>query len=166
MFDVQCSVFDVFFVVSNPKEIAEKYLRIAYEHQMAGRLNEAVEGYTRSIEAHPTAEAYTFRGWAYSFLGRISDAIEVDPEFGNPYNDIGAYLIELGRFEEAIPWLEKATRAARYDPRHFPHFNLARIYLQIYEYGKARMHLRKSLELEPGYDAAHAEMAKLIARLN
>ena len=159
--------------MDTPREKAEQYLRIAYEHQMAGRLNEAVKGYTRSIEAHPTAEAYTFRGWAYSFLGRISDAIaeckqaiEVDPEFGNPYNDIGAYLIEFGRFEEAIPWLEKATRAARYDPRHFPHFNLARIYLQIYEYGKARMHLRKSLELEPGYDAARAEMAKLIAKLN
>jgi hypothetical protein len=23
-------------------------------------------------------------------------AIEVDPDFGNPYNDIGAYLIEQG----------------------------------------------------------------------
>ena len=51
---------------------------------------------------YPTAEAYTFLGWTYHFQGRIEDAIaeckraiEVDPEFGNPYNDIGAYLIEL-----------------------------------------------------------------------
>ena len=30
-------------------------------------------------------------------------AIEIDPDFGNPYNDIGVYLIDLNRFEEAIP---------------------------------------------------------------
>ena len=48
--------------------------------------------------------------------GRLEEAIEechkaiaVDPTFGNPYNDIGAYLIEMGRLDEAIPWLERAT---------------------------------------------------------
>src|SRR5207253_8419965 len=35
-------------------------------------------------------------------------AIAVDPTFGNPYNDIGAYLIERGEHAQAIPWLEKA----------------------------------------------------------
>jgi tetratricopeptide (TPR) repeat protein len=65
---------------------------------------------------HPTAEAHTFLGWTYHFQGRLDDAIaeckraiEIDPEFGNPYNDIGAYLIELKRFDGAIPWLERAT---------------------------------------------------------
>ena len=58
---------------------------------------------------------YTFRGWAVSFLGDLDAAIEdckrairIDPDFGNPYNDIGAYLIEQEEWEEAIPWLEKA----------------------------------------------------------
>jgi len=64
-------------------------------------------------------EAHTFLGWTYHFQGRIEEAIAecklaigLDPEFGNPYNDIGAYLIELGRFEEAIPWLEQPRRRA------------------------------------------------------
>ena len=76
----------------------------AYEHHMAGRLEEAMAGYRRSIAAHPTAEAHTFLGWAMSFQGRHEEAIAqcklaiaVDPTFGNPYNDIGAYLIEMGR---------------------------------------------------------------------
>jgi len=66
-----------------------------------------------------------------SFPGRVEEAIvsasahRVDPDLGT-YNDIGAYLIELGRFEEAIPWLERATEARRYEPRHFPHYNLGR----------------------------------------
>jgi tetratricopeptide (TPR) repeat protein len=71
-----------------------------YRAHMDGDLERAVELYTKSIELSPTAEAYTFRGWAYSHMGRTDDAIaechkaiEVDPDFGNPYNDIGAYLI-------------------------------------------------------------------------
>jgi len=80
--------------------------RQAYEQQMRGELDEAIVLYTRSIETYPTAEAYTFRGWVYSFQGKMDEAIaeckkaiEVDPTFGNPYNDIGAYLVEQGRLD-------------------------------------------------------------------
>ena len=142
-------------------EPAEEYFRRAYEAQMAGELDEAVFLYRKSIELAPTAEAHTFLGWTYSFqrkyreaIAECRHAIDVDPGFGNPYNDIGAYLIELGRWEEAIPWFEKAIEAPRYDPRHFPHFNLARVYIQIYEYEKAIHHLRRALELEPRYASA------------
>ena len=92
----------------------------AMRFHMNHELERAVELYTKSIEVFPTAEAYTFRGWAFEGMGRIDDAIaechraiEVDPAFGNPYNDIGAYLIAKDELDEAIPWLEKAkTRAA------------------------------------------------------
>ncbi|HSS45154.1 MAG TPA: tetratricopeptide repeat protein [Thermoanaerobaculia bacterium] len=63
---------------------------------LAGDLHEAIALFTRSLQVHPTAEAYTFRGWAYSFAGRLEEAIEecrkaiaTDPTLGNPYNDIG-----------------------------------------------------------------------------
>src|SRR2546429_587406 len=90
----------------------------AYAHQMQGDLERAVELYQRSIDVCPTAEAHTFLGWTMSFQGRLEEAtreclkaIEVDPDFGNPYNDIGCYLMQQGKLEEAIPWLEKAKRA-------------------------------------------------------
>ena len=38
-------------------------------------------------------------------------AIAIDSDFGNPYNDIGASLIQLGEHDAAIPWLEKAIVA-------------------------------------------------------
>ena len=53
---------------------------------------------------------------------------QVDQTFGNPYNDIGSYLVKKGEFDEAIEWLEKAKTAPRYEPRHFPYMNLGRIY--------------------------------------
>jgi Tfp pilus assembly protein PilF len=111
-------------------EQAWKLLQQAYQSQMEGELDRAVELYKHSLEIYPTAEAHTFLGWTYHFQGKVDEAIaeckraiEVDPEFGNPYNDIGAYLIALGRFDESIPWLERATEAPRYDPRHYPYFN-------------------------------------------
>lgn len=80
---------------------------------MEGDYDRAVELYLGSLALHPTAEAYTFLGWTYHFQGKIEEAIAeckraiaVDPDFGNPYNDIGSYLIELNRYDEAIPWLE------------------------------------------------------------
>ena len=152
---------------------AQRHFQQAYEAQMQGRLEEAVAHYQRSIALHPTAEAHTFLGWAYSHQGRPDEAIaqckiaiSVDPDFGNPYNDIGAYLIELGRWDEAVPWFEKAIGASRYDPRHFPHFNLARVYIQRYDYEPALQHLRKALELEPGYGSAKREMQRILTRMN
>ena len=93
--------------------------------------------YRRSIKTFPTAEAYTFLGWTYSWMGLFDEAIEeakqaieVDPDHGNPYNDIGLYLMELGHPGEAIPWLIEATLAERYAEPQFPHLNLGRIRLQ------------------------------------
>ena len=32
--------------------------------------------YKRSLATYPTAEAHTFLGWTYSWMGRIDEAIE------------------------------------------------------------------------------------------
>ena len=149
-------------------EEARAHFQRAYEAQMAGRLDEAVDLYRRSIALHPTAEAHTFLGWTYSFQGRHEDAIAechtaiaVDPDFGNPYNDIGAYLIELDRHAEAVPWLERAKRAPRYEPRHFPYFNLARVYVKDNRPHDAIRELRGALRVEPRYEIARRELVRL-----
>ncbi len=137
-----------------PKKRAIRLLEEAYQRQMKGDLDEAVDLYQKSIEAFPTAEAYTFLGWTYSFLGRIDDAIEecrkaieVDPTFGNPYNDIGAYLLQKGEIDGAIPWLERALHAPRYESYCYPHMNLGRAF------EARRDWLRARLELIPKFDA-------------
>ena len=56
------------------QERASRLFHEAYEHQMKKELDEAVQLYKKSIEAYPTAEAYTFLGWTYSWMGRIDDA--------------------------------------------------------------------------------------------
>ena len=117
------------------KELAEEFFQKAYELQSKGELEDAIRHYQKSIDAYPTPEAHTFLGWTYSYQGRHGEAIEeckkaiqLDPDYGNPYNDIGAYLIEQGKFDEAVSWLKKAMQAKRYESYCYPHYNLGRVY--------------------------------------
>lgn len=145
----------------------------AYERQMKGHLEEATTLYKRSIDIHPTAEAYTFLGWTYSFMGKLDEAIEechraieVDPDFGNPYNDIGAYLIEKGEFDEAIPWFERAMKAKRYESPAFPHLNLGRVHERKGRWNEALDCYKHALTLNPNYALAKRALGRLISMLN
>lgn len=143
-------------------------LKEAYQYQMGGEFEMAVELYKRSLDLHPTAEAYTFLGWTYHFQGKIEQAIaeckkaiQIDPEFGNPYNDIGAYLIEIAEYDAALPWLERALQSRRYESYHYPHYNLGRIYLTKQMYGKAREHFEQALKLSPDYAVAREALERV-----
>ena len=92
---------------------------------------------------------------------QCKNAILIDPGLGNPYNDIGAYLIHQGKHDEAIPWLEKATGSARYDAYHYPWYNLGRAYAALEMFKRARECFEKALAIEPRYPAA-AEALKRI----
>jgi tetratricopeptide (TPR) repeat protein len=137
-------------------EKAMALIRRAMDHQMAGELEDSIRLYKESIALCPTADAHTYLGWAYSFQGRIDDAIaqceiaiQIDPEFGNPYNDIGVYLMQEQKIDEAIPWLEKAKQAKRYEPRHFPYLNLGRVYVAKGMLQKSLGEFREALRLNP-----------------
>ena len=158
---------------SNRETEARQRLEEAFAAQMEGDYERAVELYQSSLELHPTAEAHTFLGWTYHYQGKLLDAIseckraiELDPDFGNPYNDIGAYMIELGQFDEAIPWLQQAVEARRYEPRHFPHYNMGRAYLGKEMYGAAMRCFQESISIEPRYSLARQALESLRRLVN
>jgi tetratricopeptide (TPR) repeat protein len=153
--------------------LAAELLEKAYILQMSGYLDEAIEVYKESIEVYPTAEAHTFLGWTYSFQGKLDEAIdeckkaiEVDPDFGNPYNDIGAYLIEKELFNDAIPWLEQAIKAKRYESYHFPHYNLGRCYMAQGLMKRALEEFEKALEIAPNYTLARDAIEETSRQIN
>jgi tetratricopeptide (TPR) repeat protein len=155
-------------MAENDQEKAMELVNRAMRHQMAGELDDAIRLYKESISICPTADAHTYLGWTYSFQGKIHDAIaecekaiEIDPDFGNPYNDIGVYLMQQQRLDEAIPWLEKAKQAKRYEPRHFPYLNLGRVYAAKGMINKALEEFRGALRMNPG----DAEIARVIEEL-
>jgi len=140
---------------------------------LSGDLEEAVALFTRSLEVRPTAEAYTFRGWAYSFAGRLDDAIEechkaiaTDPAFGNPYNDIGCYLMEPGKLDGAVSRFVQAKRALRYEPRHFPYLNLGRLRAARGEFAEAILEFQGALEQAPEDPVAQQFLETLKYKVN
>ena len=155
------------------KEQAMILLDRAFRHQMKGELADAIVLYERSLAIWPTAEAHTYLGWTYSILERYDEAIvsckkaiEIDPSFGNPYNDIGAYLIELEQWEEAVPWLNKATTAQRYDSPQFPYLNLGRVHEHLGRYGTALTCYDRALEIDSFYQEAIWGKYRLLGRMN
>ncbi len=145
----------------------------AYASQMDGHYDEAIKLYKESIEIFPTAEAYTFLGWTHSFKGdydlAIAEclaAISVDATFGNPYNDIGSYLIAKGNFYDCARWFRLAMKAPRYEARAFPHFNLATVYERHGKFLKAAKHYGLAIKEQPNYSQAYKALRKLQERLN
>ena len=160
-------------VNNDRKKMSVRFFNEAYEAQMHGDIVGAIDLYQRSIEAFPTPEALTFLGWALSYLGKFEDAIqfckkaiELDPEFGNPYNDIGAYLIEMNKLDEAIPFLEQATHAKRYETQCYPYYNLGRVWEKKGMIRKAMELYQKALEEEPDYRTAQESLERLKFALN
>ena len=155
------------------QEQAEELWEQGTRELLQGRIAEAVRLFERSIEVKPTAEGHTFRGWAISYLGLLDEAIEeckkailLDPEFGNPYNDIGVYLMQKGDLGAAIPWLERAKQAKRYEPRHFPYLNLGRIYLVQGDKLRALEEFGRALEIEPDDPVALAALRSIHVTVN
>jgi tetratricopeptide (TPR) repeat protein len=155
------------------KEKAKEYLQKAYRLQMSGHLNEAIENYKASLELVDTAECRTFYGWALSFLGEYDKAIEqcqraieIDPDFGNPYNDIGAYYIQKMELDLAVPYLKQAMEAKRYATPHFPHYNYGRVLERKGDWFGARDEYRTANKMEPHYTLAKDALSRITALLN
>lgn len=116
-----------------------------------GKFEEARKQFQKANKTFQSAESMTYWGWMEYQLGNprkaislCKKAIQIDPDLGNPYNDIGSYLVVLGKEDEAIDWFKKAVRSKRYEARHYPHLNLGRIYLKKNLPFKALQEFRKA----------------------
>lgn len=145
----------------------------AYEAQLVHDYERAIELYKRSIETYPTAEAHTFLGWVYSFQKRYDEAIaecleaiQVDETLGNPYNDIGSYLLAQGDPYSSVRWFKRALLAPRYESYAFPHFNLGRVYEARKRFLEAAKHYGLALAEKPDFVEAAVALRKLQTKLN
>lgn len=152
---------------------AMRYFELGYNYQLEGELDKAVDFYQKSLEIENTAEGHTFLGWTYSFMNKYEEAIEeclmaikADPDFGNPYNDIGSYYISMAKFDDAIPWLKKAKKAKRYASPEFPFVNLGRIYENQGLLPEAMKEYKEALKINPYYTPAKFALGRLESYLN
>jgi Tfp pilus assembly protein PilF len=74
--------------------------------------------------------------------------------------------MQQDKLDEAIPWLERAKQAPRYEPRHFPYMNLGRIYVKQGKWTDALRELGTAARVAPRDAAARRALHELVGRLN
>jgi hypothetical protein len=79
-------------------------------------------------------------------------------EWGDLFHD-GCDLLEQGDYEEAIKCFKRAAIVDEKSPKAYGNIGLA--YCQIGEIEKGRQYLKRSLDLDPDYDAARMNLSSL-----
>lgn len=156
-----------------PWQQAVELFHQAYRLQREGDLAGAMRAYRQSLRLYPTAEAHTFLGAVYSILHLLDNAVsccraalDLDPTFGNAYNDLGAYLIEQGQPEAAIPLLKQALVAPRGTHGAHPYFNLGRAHEHKGQWVLAVDYYTHALQTDPGHRDAREARDRLRTKLN
>ncbi len=153
--------------------IASEYFDRAYKMHLDGKIESAIKEYQASIQIFPTAKAYAFLGWAYSLQGNFDlaideckKAIELEPDFDSAYKDIGIYLMNLDKLDEALSWLEKAVNFPDNDSKHLSYFNIGKIYDKKGDWLKASKYYNISLLLKPEYEPAQIALIRISTLFN
>ena len=140
--------------------------------QAQGDLEGAAYFFAHSLEWAETAEARVGQAQAYSYEGKLEQAVAeckkaivLDPEQGQAYNDIGVYLMQQGHDEDAEEWFQRSIVAARMPGRQFPHYNLGRIYERRRELNRAAASYQAALGEEPDFDGAKGALERVLKKL-
>lgn len=128
----------------------------------------ALETFTKAMNYLETAEILTLIGWTHSFLEDIEKAkafclkaIQKDPDYGPPYNDLGTYLLSEGQVNESLKWFELAKKALNYQNREYPYINAGRAYMAKKDLSKALDEFAHALTLAPYHHELHETVEKL-----
>ena len=101
----------------------------------------------RSMDESRSGVAAYNRGDVAGSIGQFTAAVEADPGNADALNNLGQALVRAGRAREAIPYFDRAVAAA--DAVWAYHFNRARAYSELKEWGRAVAGYREAARLFP-----------------
>ena len=160
-------------IKNNNVSIAENYFNKACNLHNRGNIIKAIENFKLSLRYNTTSKAHYWLACAYGLQGRFEAAIDqciivtlIEPDNGNPYNDVGSYLIDLCRFDEAVEWLDMALNTPINEYRYYPLYNLGRIAEAKGDWAEAITCYAEALKLKPSYKAAEVSMTRIYSYLN
>ncbi len=142
-------------VLAKSPNMIRPYTHLATAYLNAGRLDEAIDIYTRGIEVDPQrAESYNNRGNVYVIrrqydmaLKDYKKALSLDDSLVKTYNNVGIIYNRQKNFPEALKYYNKALELD--DQNSGAYFNRANIYLQLNQLEAAFKDYSRSLELDP-----------------
>lgn len=139
-----------------------------HKHMVAKKYEQATEAFKKAQNYGDTAEVLTLIAWSFSLQGKLEKAknfclkaIQKDPNYGPPYNDLGNYLLQEGHGEEALKWFELAKKCSHYQNREYPYINAGRVYLSQRKFKKAFDEFSKALTIAPNHQELHETINRL-----
>ena len=125
-------------------------------YQNAGNLPAAAACFNRSLQRKPSPEAFTQLGSVLGLMGDLDAAItqcrkavDLNPEFGVAWNDLGFYYIEKHSYDDAEKCLQKAISARIPGPQAQIYYNLSRCQASRGMVGAALSAIENSLLHDP-----------------
>jgi tetratricopeptide (TPR) repeat protein len=95
------------------------------------------------------------------------DATDKNPKLPRPYHNLGRHYGNMGYREKEIALYRQALKLERgpHDvTHHMTHYNLALAYISINQQEKAIEHLRKAIEIAPGFYNAYNDLGVLMIK--
>lgn len=164
----------------------DAYLPLGYALVRLNRHNEALETYRDALKLDSdNPEIYNNLGYIYNHTDQFNEAVKVCQEairllgqtgeafkqgyqvreqvLGHAFKNLGNAYLGLGKYEEAIDILRKATET---DPKSAAaHFNLGLAHYIAGQHAEAAESYKRALELRPGLAAAHFNLALAYIRM-
>ncbi len=146
----------------------ESLIQDGHENVFKKDLDKAMDCFTKALNYKETAEVLTLLAWVHSMDQNYEKAkslclkaIQKDPDYGPPYNDLGTYLLSQGEVDESIKWFNLAKKAVNYQNREYPYINSGRAWMAKKNFEKALDEFSKALTLAPFHEELHQTVEKL-----
>jgi Tfp pilus assembly protein PilF len=128
----------------------------------------ALEAFQKALNYQESAEILTLIGWTQSLMGQLEKAkayclraIQKDPDYGPPYNDLGSYFLTEGQIDESLKWFEMAKKSLHYQNREYPYINSGRAFMTKKDLPRALDEFSKALTIAPYHEDLHKTVEKL-----
>jgi protein O-mannosyl-transferase len=164
------TLFSHAFDVTKGNVNEDAYCNFGNLLSQAGRTDEAVSCYRRTLELNPDhAKAHTNYGLLLSDMGKTDEAIahylkalEHGPN-AEVHNNLGTLLAKMGRTDEARVHFLKALEI---NPHYGDaHYNFGLLLSNMGQTDEALAHYQKALEINPKDGGAHFNLGILLANL-
>ncbi|NHZ85870.1 MAG: tetratricopeptide repeat protein [Planctomycetia bacterium] len=115
--------------------------------------NELIEQYPKDEWAHNLYANFLFNLQKYEkAITHYKTALEINPNFSQPYNMLGYSYRRLGDFQQAETYFKKYIDLIKDDPN--PYDSYAELLLKMGKFETSINYYRKALEIKPNYTAS------------
>ncbi len=134
---------------------------IGKDHFNSGDIERANFYFLKAMEEEENYESLFYLGLIENQDGNYREALSyyyrailINPDYGNPCNEIGVILLRHGRDREAVFWLKRSIRCSVNDAPHIPLFNLATLYKMWNRPERSLQYLHKAITIAPYFTEA------------